>query len=168
MMGRKARIHSSALITLSALLIIGIQSSCKHKGLNYSELDTVCYVRDISPIFQNSCAITGCHSLPSGENTFVFTSYQTIKKGLIPFDPNKSIIYKAIIGNGESLMPPGKALPENERILIRVWIGQGADSTNCPVALVKPEVPSIKSYLDSNNYRPSIRIYTANCENTRK
>lgn len=80
----------------------------------------------------------GCHDQNS-DNKYVFTDYKSIVKGIVPRDPYKSAVYKSIISDGVSLMPPGRALPENQRILIRVWIGQGADSTTCPLAFAHPK-----------------------------
>jgi len=141
-MGKKTKIYSSALFTLCGLLIIGAQSSCKHTGLNYSQLDTVCYIRDVFPVFITSCGTIGCHDPQTASGHYVLTNYQSIIRGVTPFDPNKSIVYRAIIADGESLMPPGHALTESQRIFIRVWIGQGADSTTCPLTLNKLAAPS--------------------------
>jgi hypothetical protein len=55
-------------------------------------------------------------------------------KSITPFNAQKSTAYKAITGKGfVQLMPPSGALQEKDRILIRVWIDQGAssDTTAC-------------------------------------
>ena len=117
------------LIALSGLAFILIQ--CRHDGLNVANIEKVCYQRDIEPIFQNSCGTTGCHD-NRGRSDYVFTNYASIKKAVTPFDANKSAAYKAITGKGfVQLMPPAGALTQNERILIRVWIDQGALQTTC-------------------------------------
>jgi hypothetical protein len=53
-------------------------------------------------------------------------------KGITPFNAQKSKVYQAITGKAfVQLMPPSGALTENERILIRVWIDQGAVKSTC-------------------------------------
>jgi hypothetical protein len=106
--------------------------------LIYSDLDTVCFTREVLPVFVTNCGVIGCHDQQSASAGYVLTDYNSIVKGVIPYNPEKSIIYKAIIGKGASLMPPGNALSQNDRILIRVWIGQGAVNTSCPVGSLNP------------------------------
>jgi len=118
------------LFSLSGLVLVLIQ--CRHDGLNVANLDPVCYQRDIEPIFQNSCGTTGCHDSQRGESGYTFTNYSSIMKAITPFNANKSKAYQAITGKAfVQLMPPSGALTQNERILIRVWIDQGAVQTTC-------------------------------------
>jgi len=58
--------------------------------------------------------------------------YTSILKAVTPYNAEKSVAYQAITGKGfKQLMPPGIPLSENDRILIRVWIDQGAVNTTC-------------------------------------
>lgn len=128
----KHTLRNSLLIffTLSGLGLVQIQ--CRHDGIDVSTLDKVCYQKDIEPIFQNSCGTTGCHDSQRGESGYTFTDYTSIMKAITPFNANKSKAYQAITGKAfVQLMPPSGALTENERILIRVWIDQGAVQTTC-------------------------------------
>ena len=130
MKGKKTlRISLILLLTTSVLGLVQIR--CRHDELNVADLDKVCYDRDIAPIFQSCSAPTGCHQ-QGGENTYVFTDYNSVMKTITPFNAQKSIAYKAITGKGfVQLMPPAGALSQKNRILIRVWINQGAEHTTC-------------------------------------
>jgi hypothetical protein len=142
-------IIASTVIFLAILLIIFVHDRCKQDELIYSKIEPVCFKRDIHPIFINNCGVIGCHDRPSASAGYVFVDYNSIlKKGLTPFNPCKSIVYKSIIGEGASLMPPGIDLKENEKLLIRVWIGQGAENSNCSADISPLEN---KSRLNVNN-----------------
>lgn len=117
------------LIALAPLTFLQVQ--CRHDGLDVNTMEKVCYQRDIAPIFLNSCGTTGCHD-GKGEGDFVATDYTSVMKGITPFNAQKSKVYQAITGKAfVQLMPPSGALTENERILIRVWIDQGAVKSTC-------------------------------------
>lgn len=116
--------------TISVLVLFQIR--CRHDGLNVSTIDTVCYEKDIAPIFQSCGAPTGCHNHQGGESEYVFSDYNSVMKAITPFNANKSKAYQAVTGKGfMQLMPPSGALPIQDRILIRVWIDQGAEQTTC-------------------------------------
>ena len=131
MMERKHTLRNSLLIFFALSGIGLIQIQCRHDGIDVSTIDKVCYTKDIEPIFQNSCGTTGCHD-SRGEGGYSFTNYSSIMKAITPSNANKSKAYQAITGKAfVQLMPPAGALTENERILIRVWIDQGAIQTTC-------------------------------------
>ena len=123
-------IYLILIFSASALFII--QTQCRHDDLNAATLAKVCYQTEIGPIFLRSCAISGCHDSQRGKGGYSFTDYNSVMKAITPFNAQKSTAYKAITGKGfVQLMPPSGALSENERILIRVWIDQGAENTTC-------------------------------------
>jgi uncharacterized membrane protein len=143
MMEGKHSLRNSLLIffTLSGLGLVQIQ--CRHDGIVVSTLDKVCYQKDIEPIFQNSCGTTGCHDSQRGRGGYSFSDYTSIMKAITPFNANKSKAYQAITGKAfVQLMPPAGALTENERILIRVWIDQGALQTTCTTTGIINPVPT--------------------------
>lgn len=47
---------------------------------------------------------------------------------ITPGNANKSRLYNALIGNGESLMPKAKELPDAQVLTIYLWIEQGAQN----------------------------------------
>lgn len=115
---------------ISAFSVFFGITSCTHNAIldNFPEL---CFERDVLPIFQNSCAISGCHT-GSGESGLVLNSYVPISHAVEPGKPYSSPVYKAIIAtSGENRMPPDRPLSLNNRTVIRLWIEQGALLTVC-------------------------------------
>jgi mono/diheme cytochrome c family protein len=104
--------------------------SCKH-DLLLDNIPEICFERDVLPVFQNNCAISGCHD-GNGESNLILNSYVPISHAVEPGNPYASNIYKAIIAtSGENKMPPGQPLSTDNRIKIRLWIEQGAGLTTC-------------------------------------
>jgi len=131
-MKRNKTLRVSLILMTASLVLVLLQVSCRHDGFNVAELDKVCYEKEIAPIFLNSCGTTGCHDSKNGEAGYSFTNDAGVMKSVTPSDAQKSKAYKAITGKGfTQLMPPSGALTEKERILIRVWIDQGAVQTTC-------------------------------------
>ncbi len=93
----------------------------------------VCFEGDVLPIFQSSCAKSGCHDAAAHKAGYVLDSYKNIMKGegIVPGNAGRSEIY-TVIKNGE--MPPkgNPKLTSNQITSIRRWINQGANNTkNC-------------------------------------
>lgn len=130
---------------LPFILISGlwITTSCEHEGIPADQMDQVCFNQQVLPIFQNSCATSGCHDTQTAENGYVFTDYSSIMKAITPGNASKSKAYKAITSSVE-LMPPHNPLPMEKRILIRLWIEQGAKETDCQ-AQAKLNTPKVLS-----------------------
>ncbi len=105
-----------------------IMYSCVHSLPNANDMAPVCFTSDVLPIFQANCGIAGCHS--SGSDLDL-TSYPSIMNSITAYDPKNSPAYQAIISKWVNAMPPDKAIPENARTIIRIWIEQGAKE-NCP------------------------------------
>lgn len=130
---------SKTLIIIPVLAILlfsfaGIMlESCKHDSNIINDLPEVCFEAQILPIFQTSCALSGCHDASSRESGLVLDSYDNIVKHVQAGDPYKSRIYKSITDIwSDEMMPPGQSLSLESRTLIRVWIEQGAMNTICP------------------------------------
>lgn len=109
--------------------IIGWMASCRH-STDISEFDTVCFEREILPLFANSCGTTGCHDAASSKDGYDFTTYDGIIQAVKPFDANGSKAYRAITGRWE-MMPPSGPLSKDLRTKIWLWIEQGAEATSC-------------------------------------
>ncbi len=119
------------LLSIFVMILCGI-FSCRHVSKEIDLLDEVCFESEILPIFQTSCAISGCHD-QGGESGYIFTSYTNIIKAVVPGKPEARPAYTSLIKiwAGEGMMPPGQPLSEYNRTLIRVWIHQGAKNTTC-------------------------------------
>jgi hypothetical protein len=106
--------------------------SCTHEP-NIETLPEVCFERDVLPIFQTNCAISGCHDATSKTEGYNLSDYESItSNGIEKGNAGKSKVYKAMITGIGEIMPPSGALPEAQRQLILVWIEQGAKNTTCP------------------------------------
>jgi hypothetical protein len=138
---RKILHISGALV----LLFSGIffNTGCTHEPTVIQELDTVCFETQVLPIFQISCAKSGCHSSTSSGEVFPLDNYDNIITRVVPGDPRNSEVYKAITSlYAEEFMPPDGPLDIIQRNLIQVWILQGANDTKCPVDTINlPNVP---------------------------
>ncbi len=127
----KKAIIGGMFIVVLILTMTEIVPSCTHDALNLARFDTVCFERDILPVFQNGCATTGCHS-GQGEGMNL-TSYDGIMRGITAGSAAQSRIYQAMTSALNQPMPPSHALAESDRMRIRIWIEQGAQHTLCPV-----------------------------------
>ena len=118
---------------ISTVIIIPGMISCVHESNEIAMLDEVCFEADILPIFQTSCAISGCHDNSGGESEYIFNSFEGIQQAVVPGNPKASPAYKSLVNkwSGEDMMPPNQPLSEENRTLIRVWISQGARRTSC-------------------------------------
>jgi len=121
------------LTMLIVLLVMQGIFSCKHEGADTNLLPEICFEGQILPIFQNSCAKSGCHSQSGGESDYVCTNYNGILAAVEPGNPMASAAYTSLNAIwSENIMPPDQPLSLENRTLIRVWIEQGAKNTICP------------------------------------
>ena len=91
--------------------------------------DLVCFEGDILPLFQSTCAKSGCHDAQSHEEGYVFDSYENIiAKGIKAGNAGDSKVYEEI---SEGEMPPegNPALTQEQVALIAKWINEGAKNT---------------------------------------
>jgi hypothetical protein len=116
-----------SLILFCGLFTAGI-SSCRHND-DISALPEICFQSEILPIFQTSCAISGCHD--GGE--FDLSDYNAIIGSVTPGNAMQSRIY-TVMTNAWSgnMMPPDRPVPLQNRSKIKVWIEQGAKNSACP------------------------------------
>lgn len=98
--------------------------------------DTVYFVQQVLPLFQSSCAMSGCHDAGTAKEGIVLDSYANIiaTGGIKVSDPTSSKIYEAMTeSDPEDRMPPPPAAPitSAQLTLISKWIGQGAKNNSC-------------------------------------
>ena len=98
--------------------------------------DTVYFVQQVLPIFQSSCAMSGCHDAGSDNEGIILDSYANIIStgGINVNNPAGSKIYEAMTeSDPEDRMPPPPAAPmsSTQLALISKWIGQGAKNNSC-------------------------------------
>ena len=119
----------------SGILILAIAitaNSCKHE-IPEAVTGDVCFETEVLPIFQSSCAKSGCHSANSAAEGYVLDSYQNIMNdGIVPYDADKSEIIEVLLeDNPNKIMPPPGSPPlTTEQInLLIAWVNEGAPNT---------------------------------------
>ncbi len=147
------RIFVPVLIPVLAVLSILLTSACKHdpladgtpippdtagNGNNNSSgcsKDTTYFVQQVLPIFQSSCAMSGCHNCTTHKKGLILDSYNGILStgGINVNNPTSSSVYRAMTNSGDENMPPYPAAPmtSTQLALISKWIGQGAKDNSC-------------------------------------
>lgn len=104
--------------------------SCKHENLDTINGDSICFERDILPIFVSNCAMSGCHDATTHADEYDLSNYTAIlSKGIKPGNPNDSEIWEVI---QENKMPPNGALTREQKSYLKSWIAAGAkNGINC-------------------------------------
>jgi uncharacterized membrane protein len=131
-------------ITVSTVLFILIVvvefHSCHLEPVGIDKIRTVCFDTEILPIFKNSCAM--CHDGTKREGGgFIATDYASIMKAVKPGNAAASKVYKVLRGAYGSIMPPNNPLSQDQRMLIEIWIEQGANHTTCDTTTSIPVTP---------------------------
>jgi hypothetical protein len=142
MMIDKVYVFISVIVISSVLLWV---SSCRHDALIPSNIPEICFEKEVLPIFQNNCAMAGCHD-GTGELES-FNNYVNISHGVTAGNPNSSNLYQVIISKWAwNRMPPKNPLSLENRTIIRLWIEQGARLTVCvDSSLLAPVPPSFSN-----------------------
>lgn len=124
------------------LLVLGVTACKLDKTQPYAGDDKPCnpdsiyFNKDVMPIIQSNCAISGCHGGGSAQDGVDLTSYASIiATGEIEaYNPGGSDLYEAITETDlDKRMPPAPADPLSaEQIaMLANWINQGAKNNNC-------------------------------------
>lgn len=87
------------------------------------------FANDIAPIFQKSCALSGCHA--SGGKSPDLSSasaYKSLNDGgyIKANDPDNSVLMMWLTGKKSPVMPLGSGPDANINAKIYAWIKQGA------------------------------------------
>lgn len=118
------------LVPFGLIMAIGFfMVGCRHEA-DLSNFPPVCFDSEVLPVFQSSCAYSGCHDASSAAAGVVLDSYSEIIKHVSKGNSRNSKVYQAIISSWEP-MPPDRPLPKDLRTTIRIWIDQGALETMC-------------------------------------
>jgi hypothetical protein len=95
-----------------------------------------CYDKDIQPILNSSCAISGCHDNITSEGDYIFTSYNNTMQAVTSGKPTDSKLYEVLVtSESEDKMPPAprNALLQSQIDSIYNWIAYGAINEDCIV-----------------------------------
>lgn len=128
--------------TLSIVILFG----CEDKA-DSEKSTAIIYSKEIQPIFDKSCALSGCHlhadnlfKIAHGDTTLKLSGYSDLQLGttdgggvVVPFQPVFSSLFQHINTSaangpvaGPSMPLNRDPLPEKESSLIKSWIEQGA------------------------------------------
>ncbi len=91
----------------------------------------VSYSRHVQPLFNQTCALTGCHGDGSQQSALHLTSYDQLIYGgtlvVVRGEPDQSTLVLRIEGRVGLRMPlDRRPLNQNQITGIRAWIGEGA------------------------------------------
>jgi hypothetical protein len=117
-------------IALFGVSLLFFAESCKHENLPNINADSICFERDILPIFVSNCAMSGCHDAITSAEGYDLSNYSSImKEGIKPGNPSDSEIWEVI---DDGSMPPKGKLTSLQRSYIKTWIAAGAkNGINC-------------------------------------
>jgi hypothetical protein len=153
------------------LLALVVLTSCSTDSAPTNPPDqkdtTICFDRDVLPIFLTSCARAGCHDPGSRQKGFDFTSYSGIMEGITPGELAGSLVYIKITEDDESdRMPPWpkEALSREKIDIIRQWIDEGATDSSCTSGGEHPCDTSTITY--SQTIRPILNAECLGCHLT--
>ncbi len=91
----------------------------------------VSFGRQVQPLFNQTCALAGCHDDGDHQSVLKLTSYDNLMFGgalvVVRNQPDQSTIVLSIEGRVGSRMPLNRnPLNQNQISGIRAWIGEGA------------------------------------------
>ena len=173
---------------MKRFLVLGVvcmwvMASCQHKptelnvpsipkdtigtGGNKQPCDsTVVYFgRDVLPILNSNCAMSGCHDAGTASDGVILNSYdKVINTGkVVPFDLNSSDLYEVITEDKpDKIMPPPPRpkLTATQIALIAKWINQGAKNLVCD-----EQVCDTVNISYANMIGKTMTTYCAGCHN---
>lgn len=119
---------------------------CRHESLAPPDLspdyvsspctvDSSYFVRDVLPVLQSNCAVTGCHDAATQEDGVRLDHYRAVvETGEVePGRPENSDLYKVCVETSsyKKMPPPPRSLTPAQIEHLRRWIAQGARNNNC-------------------------------------
>jgi hypothetical protein len=132
LMGRMSTVR---ITTMTLFATVALLSSCS-KDSNPTSSDivfpssNVSYSQHVQPLFNTSCAVSGCHDDATRQNNLSLTSYTnaTARPGIIiPGDAQNSVLAQRIDGRLQPQMPFQRPpLNSNQINGIKTWINEGA------------------------------------------
>lgn len=119
---------------------------------------TVCFGRDVLPIFTGSCAKSGCHDAVTQADGYNLSAYANIiSRGLVKGNSAASKIYTKCV-SGKMPQYPTPRLDSAQLSYLKRWIDMGApNDTNCAV------ICDTTKYTYSNGVAPILKKYCYSC-----
>jgi hypothetical protein len=115
------------------LVLMAFNFGCKDENPVDVEFPSsnVSYGVHVQPLFNQACALSGCHDDGTHDSKLVLTSYSGLMNPQLlvvtPGDPQNSILVQRIEGRVGERMPMFRNPLNSKQITgIRAWIGEGA------------------------------------------
>ncbi len=132
-MSKKIIAKSTLIVTACLIFLTGCYKVVTYTVPENTEVvGTVSFSKDLVPIFNDNCSISGCHN--SGglkPDLSADKLYNTLINGnyIDASAPENSGIYLWLTGKKSTIMPAGAANnPSNINNLVLAWIKQGAQN----------------------------------------
>jgi cytochrome c5 len=127
----KRFVSLAVTICIFAIFIVLFElQSCHLDPVGIDKQKTVCFNTEIFPMLKNSCGM--CHGAgQENQEDFSVVDYNSIMRSVKAGDAKKSKLYKALGAVNGNLMPPDRPLSIDQRMLIEIWIQQGAPNNTC-------------------------------------
>ena len=129
--------RNTGIPVLGGVVLLSLFSACNDENPAGSGSDivfpstNVSYAQHVQPLFNQSCALSGCHDDGQHQSPLRLTSRFETVFGLpnivVPGEPENSTLVHRIEGTIGPRMPPtGTPLNQNQINGIRTWITEGA------------------------------------------
>ena len=111
----------------AACLLAAVASASAQEA---SSKDVRFFDRRVAPIFQRRCI--ACHNQELKDGGISFFDRASLLKGgsrgpaVVPGEPERSVLIRAIRHNSDPQMPPGPKLPDKDISTLTDWIRRGA------------------------------------------
>ncbi|MFZ1422181.1 MAG: c-type cytochrome domain-containing protein [Saprospiraceae bacterium] len=128
-------VHDPIFISKDPLDTITMDST----NQNACDTNIIYFQNQVLPIFQSSCALSGCHDPIKHEEGLILDTYQNILRtgDIRANNPSSGDIYKLISSQDPKKRmppPPMNALSIEQQNLIYNWILQGAKNDSCKLS----------------------------------
>lgn len=126
-----------SLLTAFVVGLLLMDSCTKGKTAEPAEtcdVNKVYFVRDIQPLLNANCAMSGCHDAKTAAEGVNLSTYSGVMKVVKAGNTSGSELYEVIThSNGSKRMPPAPAssLTPVQIGLINTWISDGAKNNSC-------------------------------------
>lgn len=152
------RLFLLALFVVPAFL--PLESFVVQPETNHIEADTLCFARDILPIFNSNCAMSGCHDASSQRSGYNLTTYTGVMRGIKAGSTSTSTLYRQI-QSGSMPQYPWLKVPDSLKTRLATWITSGAKNTTCTDGTCDT---SNVTYL--KDIKPIIQVNCVGCHQT--
>ncbi|MCB0609206.1 MAG: hypothetical protein H6562_22640 [Lewinellaceae bacterium] len=94
---------------------------------------TISFQKEVLPLLVSGCAVSGCHNAASHKEGVILETYAQVKSRVKAGNATSSKLYRVLSQGGGDRMPPPPydAFTAEQKDLIKNWINQGAENTDC-------------------------------------